>query len=91
MLFTFYENKLVIEPKRALPNSVFIFDGVMSENQNIVHLYFSHGRHNLIDVCYLTQSFACVPKQLLRDNSNFIVLFKQNETNLKHVYMGDVK
>ncbi|KAL4090161.1 hypothetical protein QTP88_025060 [Uroleucon formosanum] len=31
-------------------------------------------------------SYSKVPKQLLRDNANFIVLFKQDETNLKHVY-----
>ncbi|KAF0751852.1 tigger transposable element-derived protein 4-like [Aphis craccivora] len=27
-----------------------------------------------------------LPKQLIRDNANLIVLFKQDETNLKHVY-----
>ncbi|KAF0703958.1 tigger transposable element-derived protein 4-like [Aphis craccivora] len=49
--------------------------------------YFSRSRHNLIDVCYLAQIYSKVPKQLLRDNANFIVLFKQVEINLKHVYM----
>ncbi|KAL4152805.1 hypothetical protein QTP88_000638 [Uroleucon formosanum] len=34
----------------------------------------------------LFESYSKVPKQLLRDNANFIVLFKQDETNLKHVY-----
>ncbi|KAL4090178.1 hypothetical protein QTP88_025077 [Uroleucon formosanum] len=86
-LFTFYENEKVIAPEKALPNSVFIFDDIISENQKIAKTYFSRARHNLIDVCYLTQSYSKVPKQLLRDNANFIVLFKQDETNLKHVYM----
>jgi GTPase SAR1 family protein len=94
-LFTFYDNEKVIPPEKALPNSVFIFDDIICENQNIVRSYFSRGRHNRIDVCYLAQSFSRVPKQLLRDNSNFIVLFKQDETNLKHVYLdhcsGDMK
>ena len=85
-LFTFYENEKVIAPEEALPNSVFIFDDIISENQNIARTYFSRARHNLIDVCYLAQSYSKVPKQLLRDNANFIVLFKQDETNLKHVY-----
>jgi len=53
---------------------------------DIARTYFSRARHNLIDVCYLAQSYSKVPKQLLRDNANFIVLFKQDETNLKHVY-----
>ena len=85
-LFIFYENEEVILPEKALPNSVFIFDDVICENQSIVRSYFSRGRHNQIDVCYLAQSFSRVPKQLIRDNANFIVLFKQDELNLKHVY-----
>ncbi|KAL4108110.1 hypothetical protein QTP88_018362 [Uroleucon formosanum] len=86
-LFTFYENEKVIAPEEALPNSVFIFDDIISENQKIARTYFSRARHNLINVCYLAQSYSKVPKQLLRDNANFIVLFKEDETNLKHVYM----
>lgn len=92
-LFTFYDNETVIVPEKALPNSVFIFDDIISESQNIVRSYFSRGRHNRIDVCYLAQSFSRVPKQLIRDKSNYcIVLFKPDETNLKHVYMdsGDM-
>jgi len=85
-LFTYYENDEVIAPEKALPNSVFIFDDIICENQNIVRSYFSRGRHNQVDICYLAQSFSRVPKQLIRDNSNFIILFKQDETNLKHVY-----
>lgn len=85
-LFTFYENEQVVAPEEALPNSVFIFDDIIAENQKIARTYFSRARHNLIDVCYLAQSYSKVPKQLLRDNANFIVLFKQDETNLKHVY-----
>jgi hypothetical protein len=85
-LFTFYENEQVIEPEKALPNSVFIFDDIITENQKIARTYFSRSRHNLVDVFYLAQSYSKVPKQLLSDNANFIVLFKQDETNLKHVY-----
>ncbi|KAL4142041.1 hypothetical protein QTP88_004573 [Uroleucon formosanum] len=85
-LFTFYENEQVIELERALPNSVFIFDDIITENKRFARTYFSRGRHNLRDVFYLAQSYSKVPKQLLRDIANFIVLFKQDETNLKHVY-----
>ncbi|KAL4123320.1 hypothetical protein QTP88_015517 [Uroleucon formosanum] len=40
-LFTFYENEQVIEPEKALPNSVFIFDDIITENQKIARTYFS--------------------------------------------------
>jgi len=42
-LFTFYENEQVIEPEKALPNSVFIFDDIISENQKIARTYFFRG------------------------------------------------
>ena len=48
--------------------------------------YFSMGRHNSIDCFYLSQTYAHIPKHLIRDNTNFIILFKQDETNLRHVY-----
>jgi len=94
-LFKFNDNETMISPEKALPNSVFLFDDVIAENHNIIRSYFSRSRHNLIDVCYLAQSYSRVPKQLIRDNANFIVLFKQDEMNLKHIYdehcSGDIK
>lgn len=48
--------------------------------------YFSMGRHNSIDSFYLAQSYTRIPKHLLRDNANVIILFRQDELNLKHVY-----
>jgi len=69
------ENQKIIEPEKALPNFVFLFDDI-TENQKIARTYFSRGRHNLIIVFYLAQSYSKLPKQLLRDNSNCIVPFK---------------
>lgn len=85
-MFTFFENEKVIPPEQVLPNSVFIMDDVIGEHQGVIREYFSRGRHNKIDIFYLAQSYSKIPKQLIRDNSNLIVLFKQDEMNLKHVY-----
>jgi hypothetical protein len=85
-ILTFFENAAVISPEKVLPNSVFIMDDVIGEQQNIIREYFSRGRHNKVDIFYLAQSYSKVPKQLIRDNANLIILFKQDETNLKHVY-----
>lgn len=85
-IFTFYENDKVIQPEEVLPNSVFVMDDVIGENQNVIRDYFSRGRHNKVDIFYLAQSYSKVPKQLIRDNANLIILFKQDERNLKHVY-----
>jgi len=94
-LFKFHDNDTVISPEKALPNSVIVFDDVITQNHNIIRSFFAFSRHRQIDVCYLAQSYSHVPKQLIRDNANFIVLFKQDEMNLKHVYdehcSGDIK
>lgn len=84
--FIFNSGVDVIHPNSALPNSVIIFDDVACENQLNIRNYFAMGRHNQIDCFYLSQTYAKVPKQLIRDNANLILLFKQDEINLKHVY-----
>lgn len=76
----------VISPHEAKPDSIIVFDDVACENQNNIRDYFSMGRHKNIDSFYLNQTYSKVPKQLIRDNANLIILFKQDETNLRHVY-----
>ena len=39
---------------------------------------------------YLCQTYSKIPKQLIRDNANFIILFKQDDMNLKHIYNNHV-
>lgn len=85
-LFIFNKNEDVIHPNDASSNSVIIFDDVACENQFNIRNYFSMGRHKLIDCFYLTQTYSKIPKQLIRDNANFLIIFKQDDTNLKHIY-----
>lgn len=67
-------------------NSVVIFDDVNSDPQNAMRNYFSMGRHKSLDVFYLAQTFAKIPKHLIRDNCNLIMVFNQDTLNLKHIY-----
>lgn len=82
----YHENEEVISPHKAAPNSVIIFDDIACENQNNVRDYFAMGRHKNIDCFYLNQTYSKIPKQLVRDNANLIVIFKQDDVNLRHVY-----
>lgn len=82
----FHDKEEVLSPSDAKPNSVMIFDDVSCENQNTIRDYFAMGRHNNIDCLYLNQTYSKIPKQLIRDNANLIVLFKQDDVNLRHVY-----
>ena len=34
----------------------------------------------------VVQSYSKIPKQLIRDNANLIILFRQNQINLRHVW-----
>lgn len=48
------------------------------------------GRHKLVDCFYLCQTYTRIPKHLIRDNANLLILFKQDNLNLKHVYTDHV-
>lgn len=84
--YGYSDNDTVIDPQVAKPDSVFIFDDVVCEKQDKIRNYFCMGRHNAIDSFYLSQTYSKIPKQLVRDNANMLVLFKQDYMNLKHVY-----
>lgn len=84
--FPFSDNAEVVSPDKALPNSIMIFDDVACEKQNNIRAYFCMGRHKSVDCFYLCQSYAHVPKHLVRDNFNLLVIFRQDDANLRHLY-----
>lgn len=88
--FTFVNNCDVIAPEAAKSNSIFIFDDVACSKQDNIRSYFSMGRHNNIDSFYLCQTYTRIPKHLIRDNANFLIIFKQDDLNLKHIYNDHV-
>lgn len=88
--FAFTEREQVITPEEARPNSIIIFDDVACEKQDNIRAYFCMGRHHDVDCFYLCQTYARIPKHLVRDNVNLLVLFKQDDMNLRHVYNDHV-
>jgi len=89
--FTFSNNSDVVPPRKARPNSIFVFDDVACDKQErTVREYSSIDRHSHVDRFYLCQSYARIPKHLIRNNANLLILFKQDGTNLKHVYNDHV-
>ena len=75
-----------ITPNDVESQSVVVFDDINSPN---ITQFFSMGRHKNINCFYLCQSYSKVHKHL-RDNVNFLILFKQDDLNLKHVYHNHV-
>lgn len=89
-LYKFDASNEIMEPNNADPYSVFIFDDVSCENHDRIRTYFSMGRHNHIDSIYIGQTYSKIPKQLIRDNVNLLIAFKQDDKNLKHIYNDHV-
>lgn len=88
--YKFNASDSIMQPNQAKPYSVFIFDDVSCENQDTIRNYFAMGRHNNIDSIYIGQTYSKIPKQLIRDNANILIIFKQDDTNLKHIYNDHV-
>lgn len=84
--FEYNDGDEVIEPEYIKPYSLIIFDDVACCNQDIIKSYFSFGRHSNTDCFYLCQTYSAIPKRLLRDNTNLLVVFQQDVTNLKHIF-----
>lgn len=73
-------------PEDVLPNSIVIFDDVSTESQKNIKNFFAYGRHCNIDIFYLAQTYSKIQKQLMRDNANFLIVFRQDDLNLRHIY-----
>lgn len=87
IMFVLKSDEHLTSLDEVLDISVFIFDDVICENQVNIRNYFPMGRHKGIDCfIYLSQTYSKIPKQLMRDNSNVFIIFKQDEINLKHIY-----
>jgi len=72
------------------PDSIVIFDDVAPESFQQLQNCFSFGRHSKIDVFYLVQTYVYCPRTQVRVNANVIILFKQDERNLRTVFNDHV-
>lgn len=88
--FPYSDNELIPPPNQVRPRSIMIFDDVSYGKQKNIKDYFSMGRHNDVDTFYICQTYSYVPKQLVRDNANLLVVFKQDDRNLLHIYNDHV-
>ena len=66
--------------------NVLVLDDVLLGPQNKIEDMYTRGRHNGVDTFYLAQNYFKIPRQTVRENANFIVLFPQDMKNLNHIY-----
>lgn len=90
--FKYTNSESVPSLDEVKPNSLMIFDDIASEPGKNRHLqaYFSMGRHRHVDIAFLNQSYANIFKHLVRENANLILIFRQDNANLKHIYEDHV-
>ena len=67
-------------------NCCVVFDDMLDTSQKLIDPFFTRGRHNDLDVYYLSQSYFDLPKRTIRNNSNFIILFQQILKDVEHNY-----
>ena len=68
------------------PNSLIVFDDCLMGKQDKIKDYFIRSRHKNISCIYLSQCFVKVDRQVIRNNINFICIFKQNSHYTKSIY-----
>ena len=71
-------------------NNLMIFDDLQLTNQNKCEKYYIRGRHSNVDCFYLAQNYFALPRQTIRENANFICMFKQDSKNVNHIYYDHV-
>ena len=67
-------------------NCCVVFDDMLDTSQKLIDPFFTRGRHNDLDVYYLSQSYFDLPKRTIRNNSNIIILFQQTLIDVEHIY-----
>jgi hypothetical protein len=87
---TFSNHDEVVPVDQIKKNSVLIFDDCILENQTVIRDYFCRSRHKMVNCLYLTQSYTKLMKHLLRENTNVLVVFKQDQLALSHIFKNHV-
>lgn len=87
-----YENcEEMITVDECEPDSLVIFDDCLLENQAIIREYFVRGRPKNISCFYLSQCYSKVDPQVIRNNSNFFIIFNQNGYYTHKIYNDIVR
>ena len=66
--------------------NLLVLDDIMTGPQSKAEDYYTRGRHNNTNVFYISQSYFHLPRRTIRENSNLLILFPQDEKNLRHIY-----
>ena len=82
-----YKTSTDIEPTNKYKGSIVIFDDMLgARNSSQIDEFFTRGRHENLDVYYISQSYFALPRQSIRNNSDRLILFKQTLRDVQSMY-----
>ena len=84
-----YKTSKEINPINKYKGSVVIFDDMLgARNSFQIDEFFTRGRHEDLDVYYISQSFFALLRQSIRKNSHRLILFKQTLRDVQSMSYG---
>ena len=89
----FFETSEDVPDPRELNSekkNLMVFGDLLLQKQNKCEAYYLRGRQSNIDCLYLFQNYFKLPRQIIRENANFICLFPQDLKNVNHIYNDHV-
>ena len=82
-----YKTSIEIKPINKYKGSIVIFDDMLGgKNCSQIDEFFTRGRHEDLDVYYISQSYFALPRQSIRNNSDRLILFKQTLRDVQSMY-----
>ena len=82
-----YKTSTEIKPINKYKGSDVIFDDMLgAKNSSQIDEFFTRGRHEDLDVYYISQSYFALPRQNIRKNSDRLILFKQTLRDVRSMY-----
>ena len=82
-----YKTSTEIKPINKYKLSIVIFDDMLgAKKSSQIDEFFTRGRHEDIDVYYISQSYFALPRQSIRNNSDILILFKQTLRDVQSMY-----
>ena len=69
-------------------DTLVIFDDLMLDKRALqkAEEFFTRGRPMGINIVFISQSYYEVPRRTIRENCNFLILFRQNKRSLDALY-----
>jgi len=76
-----------IEPLSEYEKAIIVFEDFLgSTNSRCIYQCSIKGRHNNLNIYYLSQSYFDLLKRTIQNNSNKIILFNQSLRDIENIY-----